>query len=280
MVRQILLYVFLALLGGVACHHKDVTPEGCQFVVQRSLTSNSYTYHFDATNRVDQVFVQGGRNDVRYDYAYQEQEVTIEVGYYGIDGLKTHYDVTLNEQGYALTAQSILSNRLANNTWDSKQTSFHTFNYDTEGHLTSHQVDQYAYPPGKPKTTETSRQDIEYVGGNPVSITYGAVVDGIFRPSATINNRYGSQLNPIRIPLLLEVDRIFFMGSALQPLLGKSPLNLMTLSKIKSAQSTDSTRYVYRTDAQGQLISAVQQPGTPNTYSYTPFTYSFKSSCP
>lgn len=281
MFRQLIIYAFLVLLGGVACRHEDVAPVGCQFVFQKTFATDlsTYTYRFDATNRLDQVFSNTGQNDVRFDYAYQDQEATIDVGYYGSDWLKIHYDVTLNEQGYALTAQATLSNRLADKTWESHLTASHTFSYDTEGHLTSHQVDQFSYPFKKPKTIETSRQDIEYTMGNPVSIAYGRIVDGLFQPSGTVSNRYGSQLNSIRIPLLLEIDQKFSLDNALQPLLGKSPVNLLFLSKEKTTQRTDSTRYVYQTNVQGQVTSAVQQPGTPNTYFYYSPAYSFKNSC-
>ena len=274
-----LLYVFILLVGGGGCRHEAVAPAGCEFSVQKPLANDSHTYQFDVANRLSQVLVRTSRNDAVYQYTYQEQQVMVTVTYPGIDYQRIQYDVTLNERGHAITAQETIYQRQVDGTFEGKLRSSHKFSYDAEGYLTSHQDDEFMYPIGAAGTTETYRQDIQYAVGNPVLITYSKTVAGVVRESGTISNRYGTQTNLVRIPLLLETDQSSFLTSSLQPLLGNPPASLITFSKVMGGQKADSTRFIYQSDAKGQLLEATRQPGALNVFDYKPFTYTFKNSC-
>lgn len=188
MKKRISLYV-VGLLSSLACRQEAVAPAAfCEFVLQRGLTasaSETYTYQYDATNRLTQVVYQTGTKKTNYRYTYQGQQATIEVEFVGSDWIRLHYDVTLNERGYAVSAQETMELQI-NDTFEGKLTGSHTFGYDADGHLTEHQADKFSYPFGEPRRTETSWQRIEYVAGNPVSITHDA---------GTISNRYGTEPN-------------------------------------------------------------------------------------
>ncbi|MBC3785639.1 DUF4595 domain-containing protein [Spirosoma utsteinense] len=261
--------VFCLLLTGltlVSCQ-KNVEPSGCQLVVQESIST--YTYQFDQAGKLTQIHTNTGSNEADFWYTYQGRQATIEVTYPKTDYLRIMYDLTLNEQGNALTVKETVFNRLADGTTQQSITATHTFAYDNQGHLTEHHADKFTYPPGASKKTETYQEQLTYQDGNPVDIvlTYSAPTPQVIR----VRNRYDGHTNPLTIPFLVESNPFGFSADwYLQPFLGKPAQHLIAGSDLtETGRQIPSTSYTYQIDAGGQLKSVARTGSQANGLSFS-----------
>ena len=265
----------LLLLVGLGCHQKTVDPVGCQLTA--ILDKETYTYQFDLSGQLTQIRWHTASVDVDYAYAYRGKQALIEVTYprSGANGLRVHYELTLNEQGYLLTAQETMYNTLANGTVNESLINRHRCTYDDQGYLTTHHVDRYSYPiGGSQQLSQTTEAQLSYQDGNPVTITYLDTEGNNTKSASLTTNRYGSQPNPVKLPLLLEANPFGYSPDrALQPLLGKPARHLITSSALSGPLSM-TTQYTYQTDASGQ---GVQVGRVGNS---APFSISVDTTCP
>jgi len=277
--NRFLLSVGLLLLTGEACQKKTVDPTtGCQLTA--TIDNETWTYQFGLDGRVSHIARHTLNNNLDYTYAYQGQQATIDITdpQLGPTGLRFHYELTLNEQGYVLTAKETMSNTRANGTLDQSLIDSHTCTYDAQGYLTTHHVDHYTYPlGGSPHLSETADAQISYQDGNPVTITYVANQDNRLKSASITTSQYSTQLNPVKLAFLLEANPFGYSpDQALQPLLGKIPRTLITTSALTGTIRM-TTNYTYRTNASGQLTQAdrASSPGIS-----APFNFSFDTTCP
>ena len=273
--KRFSVYFGLLLLAGGACQKKTVEPAACQFII--TIANETYAYQFDTQGRVTSIAYRSASADVDYKYAYQGKQATIDITYPrpGADWLWFHYDVTLNEQGYVSTAQETMYNRLATGTVDEHLITAHTCTYDTQGYLTTHHFERYSYPYGMKPVTETQDARLIYQDGNPVMITFSPTASGQTSPTVTMANKYGTQMNSLKMAFLLEANPFGFSPEkALQPLLGKPPRTLITSSDLKSATTSMTTTYTYQFNSSGQLI------GVGRAGSSAPFSFLFENTCP
>lgn len=276
--NRFLLLSGLLLFTEAGCQKKPVDPTtGCQLTA--TIDTDTYTYQFDPAGRVTHIARHTTSNDLDYAYAYQGRQATIDITYpHSVpNGLRFHYELTLNEQGYVLTAKETQYNTLANGTENALLTYSHTCTYDAQGYLLTHHLDTYTYPSttaASQQLYETTDAQLRYQDGNPVTITYVDTVANQTSSSSTILNQYGTQPNPVKISFLLEANPFGYAPDrALQPLLGKPPRTLITTAKLTATMNLTTT-YTYRTNASGQLV-AVGRAG-----SSAPFSISFDTTCP
>lgn len=272
--KQRLVYCVLVLLVGGACQ-KPVEPINCSFVV--TIANETYAYQFDSQGRVTSIAYHSTSTDVDYKYAYQGKQATVDITYPrpGADWLWFHYDLTLDEQGYVLTAQETMYNRLATGTVDEHLITAHTCTYDAQGYLTTHHFERYSYPYGMKPVTETQDAQLSYQDGNPILVTFSTTASGQTSPAVTMANQYGTQPNTLKMAFLLEANPFGFSpDKVLQPLLGKTPRTLITSSDLKSTTVSMKTTYTYQFDQNGQL-TRVGRAGNS-----APFGFAFDNTCP
>ena len=260
-------------MGG-SCRQREVTPAGCSFQV--TLDNDTYSYQFDDQGRVTHMTLRSARSDVDYRYAYQPGRATIDITYPRSDWLRIHYDLTLNAQGYVLTAQETMTNRLADGTMNSRMIGDYTCTYDGEDYLTTYRYERYSYPVSSSVKTlaETLEAKLSYQDGNPVTVTYVGELSGRVIKADTMVNQYGTQPNATPFSWLLEANPFSFSPSmALRPLLGKPSRRLITNSELKGTINMTTT-YSYQLNAQGQLVQASRAGNS------APFRLSFANGCP
>ena len=268
----------LLLLVGSGCHQKPVNPAGCQLTT--ILDNETYTYQFDLSGQLTHISRHTASHDVDYAYTYQGKQAMIDITYprSGANGLRFRYELTLNEQGYLLTAQETMYTTLANGTVNESLINRHNCTYDDQGYLITHHVDRYTYPSGgSQQLSQTTQAQLSYQDGNPVGITYLDTEGNQTQSASLTTNRYGTQPNPVKLPFLLEANPFGYSPDrALQPLLGKPPRTLITSSAL-SGPLPMTTQYTYRTDASGQLVQ-VGRASSPVLSAF--FSLSFETTCP
>ncbi|SFE06850.1 DUF4595 domain-containing protein [Spirosoma endophyticum] len=266
------LWVAITLLF-ITCQPRVEPASDCRLTIREN--TDTYTYQFDEAGKLiaSQTITAGGSADFRY--TYQGNKATIDVTYPSSSWLRIQYDLTLNLDGYAVTAQQTMYNQLANGTTQESVTATHTFAYDAQGYLVNHQADEFSYPPGGVKIIKHSAAHLTYQDGNPVTIEVALSTAGTAPSVSTISNRYGQQANPLKIPFLLEFNPFGFnISRYLQPFLGKPAQRLLTASDNQQAgRPTNSTAYTYQVDPSGNLV------GVNRTGVYS-ITSSLENHCP
>ncbi|NID13442.1 DUF4595 domain-containing protein [Fibrivirga algicola] len=274
--KRMLVPTILVLLIGASCQKKTLEPAGCQLTT--TIDNQTYTYQFDLVGRVTHIARHTVSTDLDYVYAYQGKQATVDITYPDskTNPLRFHYELTLNEQGYVLTAKETRYNLLANGTQNALLTASHSCTYNQQGYLITHHVDRYTYPPGLPtqQLTKTTDAQLTYQDGNPVTITYLDREANQTMSSTITTNRYGTQSNPVNLSFLLEANPFSYSpDQVLQPFLGKPPRSLITSAELKGT-SNMTTTYTYRTNASGQLVQAERAGNS------APFSISFATTCP
>ncbi|MBC8111661.1 MAG: DUF4595 domain-containing protein [Verrucomicrobia bacterium] len=243
----------LAMVIACAACKKDEEEPGCRFV---SKTSDNYTYEyrFDVSDKLTLIQTTTPRNVADFKYTYQDKQVTIDVTY-DVDWLKLRYDITLNDQGYALTAQQTIYNRLPDGSFQESVTENHVFTYDSEGYLTEHQWEEFMYPPGKDKLTKSFQKQLTYLDGNPVEIIIEKKEPGLKDRITTIRNQYSTQANPLKIPFLIESSPSGYMKyTYMEILLGKPARHLIRTSELNELGRVDTLiQHTYKFGENGQL---------------------------
>jgi hypothetical protein len=243
-------FVILLALTGIGCQKKSVEPDGCQMTA--TLDNNAATYQYDLAGRLIHVSRHTTTNDLDYSYSYQNNQVTIELTYPGITHLRYRYDLTLNQQGYVLTAKQTTFLTVRSGEVQESLAASAACTYDPDGHLVTYSYEYYSYDLNKVRSL-TGRTDVQlsYQEGNPVTTSYtGQGFSGV------MTNRYGTQVNPVKLPFWLENNPFSFSPEfALQPFLGKPARRLITTSELKGSSNL-SLNYTYQVDASGNFTSA------------------------
>ncbi|WP_157815930.1 DUF4595 domain-containing protein [Spirosoma pollinicola] len=253
MTKVAMLFVAMTLLC-ITCQQRVEPASGCRLTINEN--TDTYVYQFDEAGKLTAIHTSTAGGEADFRYTYQGNKATIDVTYPTSTWLRITYDLSLNPDGYAVTAQQTMCNQLADGTRHESVTATHTFAYDAQGYLIDHQADEFSYPLGAATLTRHSEAHLTYQNGNPVTIDMELSSSGTAQPARTIVNRYGQQANPLKTPFLLEFNPFgFSISRYLQPFLGKPAQHLLTASDNQQAgRPTTSTAYTYQFDPGKNLI--------------------------